>query len=107
MAVTEATALYNALAMLTQQVQIRAERGSQRGSGGGGRFLDHYDSFKSLKIFSGDAKDFRGVVSQAQEPGRSSRYQREQADEVGGGSFYRRAVSEGVVQGVADFVVKT
>ena len=32
MAVTEATALYNALAMLTQQVQIMAEQGSQRGA---------------------------------------------------------------------------
>ena len=58
MAVTEATALHNALAMLTQQVQIMAEQGSQRGSGGGGKSSDHYDRFKNLKIFSGDAKDF-------------------------------------------------
>ena len=35
-----------------------AEQKSQRGSGGGGKSWDHYDSYKNLKIFSGDAKDF-------------------------------------------------
>ena len=58
MAVAEAAALFNAIAMLTQQVQIMAEQGSQRGSGGGGKSWDHYDRVKNLKIFSGDAKDF-------------------------------------------------
>ena len=58
MAVTEAAALYNAIAMLTQQVQLMAEQGSQRDSGGGGKSWDHYDRFKNLKIFSGDATDF-------------------------------------------------
>ena len=78
MAVAEAASLYNAIAMLTQQVQLMAEQGSQhnaiamltqqvqlmaeqwsqRDSGGGGKSWDHYDRFKNLKIFSGDAKDF-------------------------------------------------
>ena len=58
MAVAEAAALYNAIAMLTQQVQLMAEQGSQRDVGGGGKSWDHYDRFKNLKIFSGDAKDF-------------------------------------------------
>ena len=55
------------------------------------------------------------MVSQAQEPGRSSRYKREQADEVGGGSLYRKAVGEGVVKELtpdftdcdSDFIAKT
>ena len=64
MAVTEAAALYNAIAMLTQQVQLMAEQGSQRGGG---------DRFKNLKIFSGDAKDFeeslyRGAVGEGVVP---------------------------------------
>ena len=55
MATAEVAALYNAIAMLTQQVQIIAE---QRGGGGGGKPWDHYDRFKNLQIFSGDVKDF-------------------------------------------------
>ena len=58
MATAEVAALYNAIALLTQQVQIMAEQGNQRGGGGGGKSWDHYDRFKNLKIFSGDAKDF-------------------------------------------------
>ena len=55
MATAEVTALYNAIAMLTQQVQIMAE---QRSGGSGGKPWDHYDRFKNLQVFSGDAKDF-------------------------------------------------
>ena len=58
MAVTEAAALYKAIAMLAQQVQLMAEQGSQRGGGGGGKSWDHHDRFKNFEIFSGDAKDF-------------------------------------------------
>ena len=58
MANTEAVALYNAIATLTQQVQLMVEKGNQLGGGGDGKSWDHYDRFRNLKIFSGDVKDF-------------------------------------------------
>ena len=97
MTVTEATALYSALAMLTQQVHIMAEQGSQRGSGGGG---DHYDHFKNLKIFSGDAKDFEEWSVKLRSLVAAADINVNKLMKVGGGNLYRRAVGEGVVQGV-------
>ena len=58
MATEEMAGLYNAIAMLTQQVQIMAEQANQRGGGGGRKPWDHYERFKSLKIFDGDVKEF-------------------------------------------------
>ena len=52
----DVTALYAAIAQLTQQVQLMAEHGSQRG--GPGKSWDEYGRYKNLKVFSGEVKDF-------------------------------------------------
>jgi hypothetical protein len=57
MATAEVAALYNAIRMLTEQVQTMAEQ-SNRGGAGGGKSWDHYDRFKNLKVFGGDVKEF-------------------------------------------------
>ena len=53
---TEAAALFQALQLLTQQVQAIAERSHGEGSGRGK--WDYLDRYKNLNVFDGNSKDF-------------------------------------------------
>ena len=53
----EVQALYNAIAMLTAQVQQMAELSTER-AGGGGKKWDNLERYKNLAIFNGDVKLF-------------------------------------------------
>ena len=65
----EVQALYNAVAMLTAQVQQMAELSTER-AGGGSKKLDNFERYENLAIFSGDVKLFEewSVVSKVAEP---------------------------------------
>ena len=62
MATPDVVALYNAIAMLTEQVRMMTEAGGSRG-GGGSKNWDHLDCFKNLKIFEGDVKSLEEWLS--------------------------------------------
>ena len=58
MATADVVALYNAIAMLTEQVKMMTEAGGNRSGGGGSQSWDHLDRYKNLKVFDGDVKGF-------------------------------------------------
>ena len=58
MATADVVALYNAIAMLTEQVKMMTEAGGNRSGGGGSKSWDHLDRYKNLKVFDGDVKGF-------------------------------------------------
>ena len=50
-------ALFNAIQMLTTQVQVMADASGERMSGGGKKW-DNLDRFKNLTVFDGNSKTF-------------------------------------------------